>query len=121
MEMGIQVSVGEDRLSGVPVDIAFDNLRNLGGLPQVTTTFSSGAGTPQNGKGLVRAAPGIVNVNEAQFAFVAVPNSANGSGVLDVLETGAAGVPLRDANPYVAGIQSVQAPQVTVVVDYWRQ
>ena len=122
MEMGVQVSVGEDRLSGVPVDVAFDNLRNLGGLPQVTTTFSSGAGTPQNGKGLIRAVPGgIVNVNEAQFAFVAIPNSANGSGVLDVLEIGAAGVPLRDSNPYVEGVQSVQAPQVTVVVDYWRQ
>ena len=121
MEMGIQVSVGEDRLSGVPVDIAFDNLRNLGGLPQVTTTFSSGAGSPQNGKGLIRTAGGVVNVNEAQFAFVAVPNSANGSGVLDVLEIGAAGVPLRDANPYVEGIQSIAAAQVTVAADYWRQ
>jgi DNA-binding beta-propeller fold protein YncE len=121
MELGIQVSVGEDRLSGVPVDIAFDNLRNLGGLPNYFTTFTSGAPSPQNSKGLVRAAPAIRSVSASRFAFVAVPNASGGSGIVDVLETGAAGVPQIDTNPYVAGVQGVLAPNVSVVADYWRQ
>ena len=70
LEMQIQVSVGEDRLSGVPVDIAFDNLRNLGGLVNFQTPFTSGAPSPQNSKGIVRAAPVIRGVSAARIAFV---------------------------------------------------
>jgi len=121
LEMQIQVSVGEDRLSGVPVDIAFDNLRNLGGLVNFQTPFTSGAPSPQNSKGIVRAAPAIRGVSAARFAFVAVPNAAGGSGIVNVLETGAAGVPQIDTNPYVEGVQGVLAPNVSVVADYWRQ
>ena len=62
-------SVGEDRLSGVPVDIAFDNLRNLRGLVNFQTPFTSGAPSPQNSKGIVRAAPAIRGVSAARFAF----------------------------------------------------
>ena len=42
------------QLSGVPVDIAYDDLTNLGGLPNEVTSFSHGSALPGNGKGLVR-------------------------------------------------------------------
>ena len=58
---------------------------------------------------------------DSRFAFVAVPNAAGGSGIVNVLETGAAGVPQIDTNPYVEGVQGVLAPNVSVVADYWRQ
>jgi hypothetical protein len=121
MQLGVQVSLGSEKLSGVPVDIAFDNQRNFGGLPQVTTTFSAGAGLTFNGKGLVRINGPIVNTNEAQFMLAAVPNASGGSGVIDVFEIGAAGVPKKDVNAFVPGTQSIDAPNVTGVMDYWRQ
>ncbi|MEZ6005771.1 MAG: hypothetical protein R3F33_16505 [Planctomycetota bacterium] len=94
MEFGIRVSVGEDVLTGVPVDIAFDNMRNFGGLPNVLSDFAdtSNAPVPQNSKGMVRRDPNtgaIVNVNEADYIFAAVPNSNGGSGGVDVLRIGA--------------------------------
>ena len=106
-----------------PVDVAFDNQRNFGGLSNLITTFSAGAPNPQNGKGLIRQPfPGPpVNANEAQFMFAAVPNANGGFGVVDALELGAAGIPRRDTNAFEAGIQSIQVPNVTVVMDYWRQ
>tara|TARA_R110002126_G_scaffold23750_13_gene82966 strand:- start:27 stop:3227 length:3201 start_codon:yes stop_codon:yes gene_type:complete len=122
MALEVQVSIGEEKLSGVPEDIAFDNLRNYGGLPNIVSQFSAGAGSPQNGKGLVRVpGPAPVNVSESQFMFVAVPNATGGSGVIDVLEIGAAGIPLKDVNPFENGTQSIPSPNVSFVIDYWRQ
>jgi len=124
LELGVQVSLGEGEsgLSGVPVDVAFDNQRNFGGLTNIFTTFSAGAPNPQNGKGLIRIpVAAVVNTTEPQYMVCAVPNANGGFGVVDVMEVGAAGVPRRDTNAFEAGIQSVQIPNVTVVMDYWRQ
>lgn len=126
MELGVSISVGEgvSGLSGIPVDIGFDNQRNLGGLTNLSNSYSAGAPIPANGKGLIRFplfSNVPINCNEPQFLFAAVPNALNGSGVVDVMEIAAAGVPRRDTNAFEAGIQSVPVPNVTAVMDYWRQ
>ena len=62
MNIAIKVSMGEERLSGVPVDMAFDNLLNLGAVINFQTSFSAGTPIPLNGKGLVRS---TLNTNSA--------------------------------------------------------
>jgi hypothetical protein len=125
MEMGILISLGEDQLSGVPVDVAFDNQRNFGGLPNVLSDFSDTTNSPlpQNSKGMVRNSPngGIVNVSESGYMFAAIPNSNNGSGVVDVLRIGSAGSSRLDVNPYQLGTQSISAPNTIGLGHYWRQ
>ncbi|MDE0913639.1 MAG: hypothetical protein OSB57_00505, partial [Planctomycetota bacterium] len=123
MAFGVNVSIGEGTqgLSGIPVDIAFDNLRNLGGMPNVITSFSAGSALPGNGKGLIRLVPGPVNSNEPGYMFAAVPNVTGGFGVVDVFDLAKAGVLRKDINAYQAGVQSIQVPNVSGVMDYWRQ
>lgn len=119
---GVPLSLGQDRLSGIPIDIAFDNARNLGGLQAPATTFSAGTALPANGKQTFRVVGGaILNCSEPQFLFAAVPNPIGGSGVIDVFRLGAAGIPRVDTNPYVSGVQSVDVTNVNVLADYWRQ
>jgi YVTN family beta-propeller protein len=119
---GVPVSIGSSRLSGIPIDIAFDNQRNVGGLQAPASTFSAGSQLPSNGKHVMRPVPGgYINTNEPQFLFAAVPNPLGGSGVVDVFELGAAGLPRVDTDPYTTGIQSVAVTNVTVLADYFRQ
>ncbi len=123
MAFGIKVSIGENTqgLSGIPVDIAFDNQRNLGGQANVITSFSAGSALPGNGKGMVRTVGATVNANEPGYMFAAVPNVAGGFGVVDVFDLAKAGVLRKDINAFQPGIQSVQVPNVTGVMDYWSQ
>lgn len=126
MEIGIRLSIGEDVLSGVPVDLAFDNLRNFGGLPNILSNYANTSNTPlpQNSKGMVRTDPNtnaIVNVSESEYMFAAVPNSNGGSGGVDVLKIGSAGTTRVDVNPYVTGVQSISAPNSIGLSHYWRQ
>jgi len=126
MEFGIQVSIGEEVLSGVPVDVAFDNLRNLGGLPNVLSDFAntSNAPLPQNSKGMIRGNPStntLTNVSESDYMFAAVPNSNGGSGGVDVLRIGSAGTARVDVNPYMVGTQSIEAPNSVGLSHFWRQ
>lgn len=119
--LGVQVSIGPPQISGIPVDIAFDDLRNLTGLPNVTSSFSAGAAIPINGKGLVRALPGVyVNNNEPRYLFVAVPSPTIGTGVVDVVRIDSGFVRI-DTNPFLSGIQSIPVPSCIVVTDYFRQ
>jgi YVTN family beta-propeller protein len=117
----IQVSIGTQQLSGVPVDLAFDDLRSLSGLPNFVTTFTAGSPVQINGKSVVRGGcPQVVNTNEPKYMFVAVPNSLNGTGVVDViLIDGTFG--RVDTDPFHSGVQSIAAPNVQVVMDYFRQ
>ena len=88
----------------------------------LSTAFSAGSAAPLNGKNLVRAVPGgVVNTNEPQYMYVAVPNATGGSGVVDVINIAGAGVPRIDTNNFHAGIQSIPAPNVSTLIDYWRQ
>ena len=52
--------------------------------------------------------------------FLAVPNSSEGPGVVDVIEL-KPGFPRVDTDPYVPGVQSIQASGVNILMDYWRQ
>ncbi|MEM6673177.1 MAG: hypothetical protein AAF726_10045 [Planctomycetota bacterium] len=120
----LSLSQANDQLSGIPIDIAFDNQRNIGGIPGPANQFSAGSVIPANNKCNWRGVPGIPvgqNTSEPRFLFASVPNPVGGNGVIDVLELGATGTPRFDTNPYDDGIQSIEVPQVTILADYWRQ
>ncbi len=116
----VKVSIGEERLTGVPVDIAFDNMTNLGGIVNWVTPFSAGSPVPVNGKSIVRQAGGAQPTNRPRFAFAAVPNPASGQGGVDVILLD--GAFLRfDTNVFQPGVQSIVAPDTNVIMDYFRQ
>ncbi len=117
----IASSIGSDQLTGVPVDLAFDNQRNRSALTNFSTPYSAGFPTNVNGKSLVKGNAGTFqSANTPRFMFVAVPNSREGSGVVDVIDL--EGGSLRfDTNPFDTGVQSIQASGVAFVMDYFRQ
>ncbi len=116
----IKVSIGEERLTGVPVDIAFDNLTNLGGIVNWVTSYSAGSPVPLNGKAIVRQAGAAQPTNRPRFAFAAVPNPTQGLGGVDVILLD--GAFLRyDTNVFQPGIQSIEAPHTNILMDYFRQ
>jgi hypothetical protein len=120
----LSLSQAEGQLSGIPIDIAFDNQRNFGGLPGPRNDFSAGSPIPANNKSTIRDVDFVaipINASESQFLFAAVPNPVGASGVIDVLALGITGTPRFDTNPYVDGVQSVDVPQVSVLSDYFRQ
>ena len=122
MFIGVQISIGTPQISGVPVDLAFDNQRNLAGLPNTVTPWTIGTPTPINGKSLVRGAcfGAVVNTNEPRYMFVAVPNPLSGTGVVDVVRIDL-GFARIDTNAFQPGIQSIPATNVQVVSDFFRQ
>ena len=116
--------MGERVLSGIPLDIAFDDLRNFGGLANEHSIFSAGTPIPVNGKGLVRQLPvsgAWVNTNEPRYAFLSVPNPTRGQGVVDVLQLDVAGTPRIDTNAHQPGVQSIPLPGVAGLMDYFGQ
>ncbi len=113
----IRTSLGEGRLTGVPVDIAFDNQINLGGLVNWATNFSAGSPVPLNGKAIVRAGGPS---SSPRFLFAAVPNPTIGLGGVDVLLLDGA-YTRYDTNAFLPGIQSIPALGTVTVMDYFRQ
>jgi hypothetical protein len=124
MGLAVDVSIGPDQLTGIPVDIAFDDQNNLGGVTNhATAAFSVGTPILLNGKSLVRrvANSGLIHpCSTPQFLFLAVPNSSEGPGVVDVISTDA-GFQRFDTDAYVTGTQSIPAPGAITVTSYWRQ
>ncbi len=122
MTMCVNVSLGTSVLSGIPVDLAFDDQRNYGGLVNFTTSFSAGSALPINGKSLVRVVGGTpANTCEPKYMFVAVPNPTFGSeGVVDVVDIGG-GFNRVDVNAFQPGVQSVPMPGVVSLANYFRQ
>ncbi len=122
MFLGVPVSLGSDKLSGVPVDIAFDDMRNVAGLQNTLSTFTSSTSVPVNGKGLVKrnCAVGVVANNHPRYLFVAVPTPQNGEGVIDVIRIDQNNS-LVDTDGFNAGTQSIPAPNVQVLMDFFRQ
>lgn len=121
LTFAIARSIGTEQLTGNPLDIAFDDQRNYGALPNVTSGFAGAAPAPTNGKSQVRSLQGSVrNTNEATYMFLAVRNPITGvSSGVDVIDllTG-----LRiDTNAFRPGIQSIPARGAVFVVDYFRQ
>ena len=122
-------SLGEDTLSGIPVDIAHDNQLNYGGAVNFSTAWSSGNPAQTNGKGIVRSGapsptPGPTGntataANFSRRIFIAVPFPSGGVGVVDVINIGTG--QREDTNPYIPGVQSIIAPNAQVLSDYFRQ
>lgn len=118
----LSISQATGQLSGIPVDIAFDNQRNVGGLPGPLNQFSAGAPIPANNKSQIRVVNGVVrNASTPQFLFASVPNPVGSEGVVDVLALGQTGTPRFDTDPYIDGVQSVPVNLVTLLSDYFRQ
>jgi len=122
MELVVAASIGPERLSGIPVDLAFDDLVNLGALPDVVSDFSASAGRPGNGKNLIRNQPPLASraTKSPAYLFAAIPSPRAGTGVVDVFRLGS-GLLRTDTDPWVEGVQSISAPAVQRLVDYWRQ
>jgi hypothetical protein len=120
IEFGVFTSVGEGPigLSGVPTDMAFDNMLNVSALTNFSTQFSAGQPLSINGKAIIRFNGNAYAPTAApQFMFLAVPNP----GVVDVLELSTGTVQRVDANVFQSGVQSISAPNVQVVADFFRQ
>lgn len=120
MQIGVTASVGENQLTGVPVDIATDNLLNVGGIPNWSTGFSAGAPVVVNGKAYIRPNGNTVLVNGNRYLFVAVPSPVQGTGGVDVLQISSA-LQRFDTNAFQPGVQSIPAPGVVQLMDYWRE
>ena len=121
LSLAVAVSLGTDVLSGVPVDLAYDNQRNYGGLVNFTTLFSAGVALPVNGKSLVRNAGQVANTCEPKYMFLAVPNPTFGSeGVVDVIDIGG-GFNRVDVNAFQPGVQSIPVKEASILMDYFRQ
>lgn len=90
------------------VDLAFDDIHNLGGFPDQTSPYGPGIRYAQHsGKGLLKNTPGGAQATRRpMLAFVALADS----GGVDVIEltTG-------------SRLATVPAPGVASLCDYWRQ
>jgi hypothetical protein len=123
IDFSIRSSIGSDVLTGVPVDIAFDNLTNRGGLPAAQGLFGAGVAAQANSKDLVRTSNFgalISRANGGDYMFLAVPNSNQTGGVVDVIDI-LGGLKRVDTDVFFPGVQSVPASGVNVLCEYWRQ
>ncbi len=120
--LAVNPSLGPDALSGVPVDIAFDNQKNFGALVNNLTQFSAGVATANNGKSLMRSVGAITNTCEPNYMFVAVPSPSFGSeGVVDVIDMSGSGFDRVDTSAFSSGVQSIPCTNASGLMDYWRQ
>jgi len=122
IQYGVTVSIGSDQLTGIPVDLCFDNMKNTAGLPNISNSRSAPPLKLFNGKSIVKAATPLPRpAVTPQYLFVAIPNSneAGGAGVVDVIDLN--GFLRTDTNRITPGIQSIPANGVTHVVDFFRQ
>ncbi|MEQ1892286.1 MAG: hypothetical protein ABL998_07070 [Planctomycetota bacterium] len=120
LEFGVFSSIAEgaNGLSGVPTDIAFDNMLNVTALTNYSSQFSAGQPLSINGKSLVRfLGAAYQSTGVPLFMFASVPNP----GVVDVLNLATGPVTRVDTNVFQPGLQSVPAVNVTMVADYFRQ
>lgn len=125
LEFEVRASVGvggSNGMTGIPVDLAFDNMVNYGGIAGVITTYSPGNLTPVNSKSLVSGGPppNFARAVSPRFIFLAIPNSSEGTGAVDVLELGS-GLQRFDVNAFEPGVQSIRASGATILCEYWRQ
>jgi DNA-binding beta-propeller fold protein YncE len=107
---GANPTGARDPMSGnAPVDVAFDDLTNAGGLPDVVSTVVPNLRYARHsGKGLQKRSPNgaAQPANTPRFAFVALADT----GKVDVFEV-ATGKRIR----------TLDAPGVRALAHYWRQ
>ncbi|MSR63939.1 MAG: hypothetical protein EXS08_16055 [Planctomycetes bacterium] len=120
---GVIDSLGEGArgLSGIPVDLAFDDQRNLGALPNAFTAFSAGSPVAMNGKGLMKNIGIPWPASAPAFLFLAVPTGVPSAGVVDVFDLLSGALERVDTDPFLPGTQSIPAPGVSGVMNYFRQ
>jgi hypothetical protein len=107
----------------VPVDLCFDDMTNLGGLPAFQGQFAAGVAAQANGKHMVRATvfgSQWVSTNGPNYMFLAIPNSNQAGGVVDVIDI-LGGLKRVDTDVFVPGVQSIPATGVNVLCEYYRQ
>jgi len=123
LQWGVRASIGSDQLTGIPVDIAFDDWTNFTTYPNFTTPFSNGSAKNYNAKGMVNQIPGggITVANSPTTLYAAVPVSTQGQGAVDVFDISSAGNLRMDVNPFQPGVQSIDAPGAQVLMHYFRQ
>lgn len=116
-EWGVTAYVDSSELSSdQPVDIALDNLVNLGALGGLSSGYNDIPAAQHSGKTLYRIIQGApVPVGAPEYLFVAHPSA----GIVDVIKM--TGLVRTDVDPCTPGTQSIVAPGVSVVADYWRQ
>ncbi len=120
MTYAVDVALDATQLTGVPVDLAFDDLYNLGALPNVHTPFSAGNPAVLNGKGLVRAPLGArIPASQPSYLFLTVPVSTEGPGVIDVVDLETA--TRFDTDVAQPGVQSIPASGAACITGYFRQ
>ncbi|MEM9379458.1 MAG: beta-propeller fold lactonase family protein [Planctomycetota bacterium] len=120
LEYEVTLSIAESagQLTGIPVDLGFDDLSNRSALPGQKTSFSVGLPLPANGKAIAVGLPGqLVSGSRPNLLFAAVPDS----NAVDVVQITAAGAPRLDVDEYLPGVQSIRASGTTTVTSYWRQ
>jgi YVTN family beta-propeller protein len=123
MNFKVNVSIGPDQLTGVPIDMALDDMVNLGGTPNQAPVQGAGSPLNTNGKSAVRMGGQnvVVGSKSPNFLFLAVPTSSEGPGVVDVIDINSPGYRRYDTNVYIPGVQSIPASGVSGLMDYWRQ
>jgi hypothetical protein len=123
MNFKVNVSIGPDQLTGVPIDMALDDMVNLGGTPNQAPVQGAGSPLNTNGKSAVRMGGQnvVVGSKSPNFLFLAVPTSSEGPGVVDVIVINSPGYRRYDTNVYIPGVQSIPASGVSGLMDYWRQ
>ena len=120
LEFRVLASIGSDQLTGIPVDITFDDLRNQTALTNYSTPYSVGFPLSINGKSIVKPSTFVIPTSAPQFMFLAVPNSNEGPGVVDVIDL-STGFSRFDTNPFAAGVQSIPVPGANRLMNYMRQ
>ncbi|MBK7642819.1 MAG: hypothetical protein IPJ19_07160 [Planctomycetes bacterium] len=119
-QMKIEVSIGDDQLTGTPTDLAFDDQRNLGMLAVTPGQFSAGSTILANGRHPVRQVNGVaLDTNSPSFLFVPVRRGAPGQEQIDVIRLSS--FTRIDTNAFLPGTQSIPAAGANTVANYFRQ
>ena len=117
MSLKVRTSIGPNELTGVPVDLCFDELNNLGASQNTQSNFGVGQGILINGKSVIRNATNAAIFPD--FMFLAVPTSSEGPGVIDVIAM-TSGYTRFDTDKYLSGVQSVPCSGARFLCTFFR-
>ena len=109
--------VRRTRVRGAVVDIAFDELNNLGASQNTQSNFGVGQGILINGKSVIRNATTAAIFPD--YMFLAVPTSSEGPGVIDVISM-TSGYTRFDTDKYLTGVQSVPCSGARFLCTFFR-
>lgn len=120
MSLIVRASIGPSQLTGVPVDVAFDETNNIASTLNYFSQFSVGAPILINGKSHMKpSGASAIPAAYPDFMFVAVPNSTEGPGVIDVISL-TSGYVRFDTDGYLPGKQSIPCPGARHLATYYH-